>query len=205
MPPHKSRKKRTRKSQQTDSRQHQLWNQEKTKLNQWKNTAEVTHWVTNIRHKQEFLPIHYRNFTLQSYLIRQELYNNQWWQRHRHNYALPQIAFIWQRDRLDQEKSQQHVLHDHGQLQRGRSLWVYRTFLLESLSEKYGKNNVGLYRDDGLVLLKKRKRTTIGTDYKGHHSRIQETRTEHFYKRKPKNLQLPRRHSKLNGRILLSI
>ena len=25
----------------------------KTKLNQWKNTAEVTHWFTNIRHKQE--------------------------------------------------------------------------------------------------------------------------------------------------------
>ena len=27
-------------------------------------------------------------------------------------------------------------------------------FLLNSLSEKYGKNNVGLYRDDGLVLLR---------------------------------------------------
>ena len=26
-------------------------------------------------------------------------------------------------------------------------------FLLDNLSEKYGKNNVGLYRDDGLVLL----------------------------------------------------
>ena len=26
-------------------------------------------------------------------------------------------------------------------------------FLLNNLSEKYGKNNVGLYRDDGLVLL----------------------------------------------------
>ena len=27
-------------------------------------------------------------------------------------------------------------------------------FLLDNLSEKYGKNNVGLYRDDDLVLLK---------------------------------------------------
>ena len=27
-------------------------------------------------------------------------------------------------------------------------------FLLDNLSEEYGKNNVGLYRDDGLVLLK---------------------------------------------------
>ena len=27
-------------------------------------------------------------------------------------------------------------------------------FLLDNLSDKYGKNNVGLYRDDGLVLLR---------------------------------------------------
>ena len=27
-------------------------------------------------------------------------------------------------------------------------------FLLNNLSEKYGKNNVGLYRDDGLILLR---------------------------------------------------
>ena len=27
-------------------------------------------------------------------------------------------------------------------------------FLLNNLGEKYGKNNVGLYRDDGLVILR---------------------------------------------------
>ena len=31
---------------------------------------------------------------------------------------------------------------------------LIRLFLLNNLSEKYGKNNVGLYRDDGLVLLR---------------------------------------------------
>ena len=31
---------------------------------------------------------------------------------------------------------------------------LIRLFLLINLSEKYGKNNVGLYRDDGLVLLR---------------------------------------------------
>ena len=49
-------------------------------------------------------------------------------------------------------------------------------FLLDNLSEKHGKKNVGLYRDDDLVLLK---------NASGPQSRIQETRTEHFYKRKP--------------------
>ena len=29
-----------------------------------------------------------------------------------------------------------------------------RLFLLNNLSEEYGKNNVGLYRDNGLVLLR---------------------------------------------------
>ena len=66
-------------------------------------------------------------------------------------------------------------------------------FLLNNLSEKYGKNNVGLYRDNRLVLL----------NASGPQSRIQETRTEHFYKHKPKNLQLPRRHPKPHGRNLL--
>ena len=31
---------------------------------------------------------------------------------------------------------------------------TYIYFLLNNLREKYGKNNVGLYRDDGLVLLR---------------------------------------------------
>ena len=42
-------------------------------------------------------------------------------------------------------------------------------FLLNNLSEKYGKNNVGLYRDR-LVLL--RNASGPQSDLKGHHTRI---------------------------------
>ena len=45
----------------------------------------------------------------------------------------------------------------------------------------------------------------VKTDQKTHQTRIKETRTEHFYKHKPKNLQLPRRHPKPHRRNLLSI
>ena len=78
-------------------------------------------------------------------------------------------------------------------------------FLLNNLSEKYGKNNVGLYRDDGLVLLRNANGPQSERTKKGHHTRIQETGTDHFYKYKPKNLELPRRYPKPLGRNLLSI
>ena len=39
-------------------------------------------------------------------------------------------------------------------LRRSRSFEIIGLFLLNNLSEKYGKSNVGLYRDDGLVLLR---------------------------------------------------
>ena len=74
-------------------------------------------------------------------------------QRHWHNYALPEITFIWQRDRLDQEKPQQQVRRNYGQLRRSGSLWAYRTFPPEQSQREILQNNVGLYRDDGLVLL----------------------------------------------------
>ena len=48
MPPHKSRKNR---KQILDNINSEI--RKKTKLNQWKNTAEVTHWFTNIPDKQE--------------------------------------------------------------------------------------------------------------------------------------------------------
>ena len=77
-------------------------------------------------------------------------------------------------------------------------------FLLNNLSEKYGKNNVGLYRDDGLALLRIANGPQSERNWKGQHSRIQETWTEHFYKHNHKSLQLPRPYPKPHGRNLLS-
>ena len=41
-------------------------------------------------------------------------------------------------------------------------------FLLNNLSEKYGKNSVGPYRDDGLVLLRNASRPQNGQDRTSH-------------------------------------
>ena len=100
-----------------------------TKLNQRKNTSDVINWFTNIpdMQKHSFASFDIDSFypsitkSLLSNFICQELYHNQR-QRHRHNYVLPEITFIWQRDRLDQEQPQQHFRRIYGQLRRSGSL-----------------------------------------------------------------------------------
>ena len=89
------------------------------------------------------------------------------------------------------------------QLRRSGSLWAYRSFPPEQPQQ--GKKQRRTLQRRSAGIYKKRKRTTIRTDKKGHHTRIQETRTEHFYKHIPKNLQLTRRHPKPHGRNLLPI
>ena len=86
-------------------------------------------------------------------------------------------------------------------------------FLLNNLSEKYGKNNVGLYRDDGLVLLRnasgpqsERTRKDITREFKKEGLNISKPKFLNLnFWHKPKNLQLPRRHPKPHGRNPLSI
>ena len=86
-------------------------------------------------------------------------------------------------------------------------------FLLNNLSEKYGKNNVGLYRDDGLVLLRnasgpqsERTRKDITREFKKQGLIISKPKFLNLnFWHKPKNLQLPRRHPKPHGRNPLSI
>ena len=129
---------------------------------------------------QQFLPVYHRISTLQSHLLRQEVRHNQR-QRHRHHYALPQIPFIWQRDRLDKERPKQHVRRNLGQLRRSRGLWTYRT-----LYTKHPQRQIRLEQRRTLQRRRtgtftKYKRTTIWTDKKRHHTWIQETRTGHYY------------------------
>ena len=134
----------------------------KTKLNQWKNTAEVTHWFTNIRHKQEHS---FASFDVDSFYpsITETLLSKAI------SYA-KNYTTISDRD-ID------IIMHCRKSLLFDETAWTKKNhsnmfdltiasfdgtevceliglFLLDNLSEKYGKNNVGFYRDDGLVLLK---------------------------------------------------
>ena len=102
-----------------------------TKLNQWKNTSDVTNWFTSIPDMQKhsfasfdidsFYPSITEPLLSKAISFCQELYHNQR-QRHGHNHALPEITLIRQRNRLDQEKPQQHVRRNYGQLRRSGSL-----------------------------------------------------------------------------------
>ena len=142
------------------------------KLNQWKITSDVINWFTNIpdMQKHSFASFDIDSFdssitvsSLWSNFICQEIYHNQR-QRHRHNYALPEITFIWQRDRLDQEKPQQHVRRNYGQLRRSGSLWAYRTFPPEQPQREIRQKQRRTLQRRRAGTFKKRKRTTIRTD-----------------------------------------
>ena len=46
----------------------------------------------------------------------------------------------------------------------GAEVWeLVETFLLDKISEKYDQNNTGLYRDDGLSVLKNKSDTQLQT------------------------------------------
>ena len=137
----------------------------KTKLNQWKNTAEVTHWFTNIRHKQEHsfasfdIDISYPSIT-ETLLSKAISYAK--------NYTTISDRdidiIIHCRKSLLSHNETAWTKKNHsnmfdvtmGSFDGAEVCELIGLFLLDNLSEKYGKNNVyvGLYRDDGLVLLK---------------------------------------------------
>ena len=62
-----------------------------------------------------------------------------------------------------------------------RSLWAYRSFPPEQPQREIPQKKRRTLQRRRASTSKKRKRTTIRTDKKGHHTRIQETGTEHFF------------------------
>ena len=81
-----------------------------------------------------------------------------------------------------------------GSFDRAEVCELIGLFLLDNLSHKYGKNNVETKKRSG----QKKRRKDITRDFKKQGLNISMSANL-------KNLQLPRRHSKPNGRNLLSI
>ena len=54
---------------------------------------------------------------------------------------------------MDQEK-QQFIRRNHGQLDGAEVCEFVGLFILNGLSKEYGKESIGLYRDDGLAIFK---------------------------------------------------
>ena len=134
-----------------------------TKPNQWKNTSDVSNWFTSIpdRQKHLFATFDIDSFYLsitESLLSKAILFAN--------NYTTisdKDINIIMDcRKSLVFENEITWTKKNHsdmfdvtmGSFDGAEVCELIGLFPLHNLSEQYGKNNVGLYRDDGLVLLR---------------------------------------------------
>jgi hypothetical protein len=55
---------------------------------------------------------------------------------------------------MGEKKQQLYVWRCYGELCRSWSMWAdWSLFALNTLTKKFGKENIGLYRDDGLALI----------------------------------------------------
>ena len=134
-----------------------------TKLNQWKNTSEVINWFTNIPKMQKHS---FASFDIDSSYpsITESLLSKAI--SFAKNYTTindKNIDIIMQCRKsllFDNETAWTKKNHSSmfdvtmGSFDGAEVCELIGIFLLNNLSEKYGKNNVGLYRDDGLVLLR---------------------------------------------------
>ena len=134
-----------------------------TKLNQWKNTSEVINWFTNIPNMQKHS---FASFDIDSFYpsITESLLSKAI--SFAKNYTTindKNIDIIMQCRKsllFDNETAWTKKNHSSmfnvtmGSFNGAEVCGLIGLFLLNNLSEKYGKSNVGLYRDDGLVLLR---------------------------------------------------
>ena len=131
-----------------------------TKLNQWKNTSDVTNWFTSIPDMQKHSFV---SFDIDSFYpsITESLLSKAI--SFAKNYTtirdkdIDIIMHCGKSLLFDKEtawtKKNQSDMFDvtMGSFDRAEVCEPIGLFLLNNLSEKYGKNNVGLYRDDGLL------------------------------------------------------
>ena len=132
------------------------------KVNQWKNTQNVIEWFMNIEEKSKYKFI---VFDIKDFYpsIKETL-------------LIKAIHFVEKRvnitteDKVIIKHARKSLLHDNSEpwMEKDRGLFdvtmgaydgaevceLVVTFLLYKLSLKYNKNDIGLYRDDGLAIFK---------------------------------------------------
>ena len=134
-----------------------------TKLNQRKNTSDVINWFTNIpdMQKHSFASFDIDSFypSITEFLLSKTI-------SFAKNYTtisdkdIDIIMHCRKSLLFDNETAWTKKNHSSmfdvtmGSFDGAEVCELIGLFLLNNLSEKYGKNNVGLYRDDGLVLLR---------------------------------------------------
>eukprot|EP00795_Rhopilema_esculentum_P011087 gene11087-biopygen13455 len=184
-----------------------------TTLNQWKNTSSVINWFNSIpnKHQHTFVIFDIENFYPS---ITEKLLTDS-------------ISFAKKYCKIT-EKDTNIIMHARKSLLFSKgNTWTKKDshmfdvtmgsfdgaeicelvglFILNKLGAKYGKGNIGRYRDDGLAIFKntpgpqaERIRKDITKLFKTHGLNI-------TIQTIPKNCELPRRNTKPNKSIVLSI
>ena len=141
----------------------------KTKLNQWKNTKDVTNWFTNIpdKKKHSFASFDINSFypsITESLLSKAISFAKKYVtisDRDTDNIMHCRKSLLFDNETAWTKKDQNNMFDvTMGSFDGAEVCELIGLFILNTLSDKYGKNNVGLYRDDGPVLLRNT-RTTI--------------------------------------------
>ena len=134
-----------------------------TKLNQWKNTSDVINWFTNIPDMQKHS---FASFDIDSFdsSITESLLSKAI--SFAKNYTTIsdkdidiiihcRKSLLFDNETAWTKKNHSSMLDiTMGSFDGVEVCELTGLFLLNNLSEEYGKNNVGLYRDNGLVLLR---------------------------------------------------
>ena len=134
-----------------------------TKLNQWKNTSDVINWFTNIPDMQKHSFASFDIDSFDSSITESLLSEAISFAKKFTTISDKDIDIIMHRRKsllFDNETAWTEKNHNSmfdvttGSFDGAEICKLIGLFLLNNLSEKYGKNKVGLYRDHGLVLLR---------------------------------------------------
>ena len=136
---------------------------EKLKLNQWRNTQQVIEWFGNISEKSRhsFISFDIVDFypSVSEKLLDQALC----WTSSLANISKDDISIIkYARKSLRSNNEKPWIKKDGNSLFDvtmgsfdGTEVWkLVGLFILNYLDSKFGKENIGLYRDDGLAIMK---------------------------------------------------
>ena len=135
---------------------------EQLKVNQWKNTQNVIEWFTRIEEKsnQKFIVFDIKDFypSIKETILIKVI-----------NFAEKRVN-ITNEDKVIIKHARKSLLYNNREpwMKKDSGLFdvtmgaydgaevceLVRTFLLYKLSLKYNKNNIGIYRDDGLAIFK---------------------------------------------------
>ena len=164
----KPSQKQTWQNQQIHIRQNKYQRTKFKQSNQWKSTSEVIEWFKNIRNKQKhkFILFDIKDFYL---TIMKDLLTKCF------NFAQEKVQIFSDDKKIIHHARKSLLFNERGEQIKKDGLFdvtmgaydgaevceLVGTFSLDKISEKYDKNSIDLYRDDGLSVFKNKSDTHL--------------------------------------------